>query len=152
MDLDVSCVLFDEYGKITEIIYPGQPRNGNDSVIHTGDSTTGAGKWDDERIFVFPEAVPESVSSMTFVVASVTGRGFDQIPRASCHVSDRETEREWIRVALNDLGPTSMHCVATLYRSTSGWKIHPGAQNPNAQTRIMAELLPLIAGAKNDRV
>ena len=152
MDLDVSCVLFDEYGKITEIIYPGRPRNGNDSVIHTGDSTTGTGEWDDERIFVFPDAVPGAVSAMTFVVASVTGRSFDQIPRASCHVSDRMTEREWMRLELNDLGPRSVHCVATLYRSPSGWRIHPGAQNQSAQTRIMAELLPLIAGAKSARI
>ncbi len=147
-DLDVSCVSFDEHGKVVDIVHPGRPRNANNSVIHTGDSTTGAGKWDDESIFVFPEAVPVPVSSLTFVVAGVNGGSFGPVPRASCHVSDRITESERLRVELNDIGPGSVHCVATLYRSESGWKIHPGAQNPNTQARIEAELLPLIAGAK----
>ncbi|MBI4292364.1 MAG: TerD family protein [Betaproteobacteria bacterium] len=148
VDLDVSCVLFDESGKVVEIVHPGRPRNANNSVIHTGDSTTGAGKWDDESIFVFPEAVPAPVSSLTFVVATVNGGSFDSIPRASCHVSDRVTESERLRVELNDVAPGSVHCVATLYRCGSGWKIHSGARNPEAQTRIKAEILPLISGAK----
>jgi tellurium resistance protein TerZ len=149
VDLDVSCVLFDEDGRVVEIVHPRRPRNANNSVIHTGDSTTGAGRWDDESIFIFPEAVPEPVSSLTFVVAGVNGGSFDPVPRASCHVSDRVTESERLRVELNDIAPGSVHCVATLYRSESGWKIHSGAKNPEAQARIKAEMMPLIAGAKN---
>lgn len=122
-DLDALCVLFDEQRRVLEVIHPGHPRNTNGSVVHTGDSTTGASAWDDERIFVFLEALPEVVSALTFVVVSVTGRFFGEIPGASCHVSDRVTEGERLRLDLTGLEAQMAHCVATLYRSPTGWKI-----------------------------
>src|SRR5688572_2562453 len=61
-DLDALCVLLDTQGGVVEVIHPDHPRNLNGSVVHTGDSRTGASTWDDERIFVFLEALPETVS------------------------------------------------------------------------------------------
>jgi stress response protein SCP2 len=122
-DLDALCMLFDERGRLLEVIQPGHPRNANGSVIHTGDSRMGASVWDDERIFVFVEALPEVVSKFTFVVASATGSAFGGIRGASCHISDRITEREWIRCDLAALGRNSPHCVATAKRNTTGWSI-----------------------------
>lgn len=148
VDLDVACVAFDEQSNIVDIVHPGHARNANDSVIHTGDSTTGVGAWDDERIFVFPAAVPETVAALTFVVVSVAGRAFNEIPRAICHVSDGTGERELLQVVLNDLGPLTLHSVATLCRSPGGWRICPGVRNEDGQSRIVGELLPLIAAAK----
>ena len=57
-DLDTLCVLFDAQGCVLEVIHPGHPRNEDSSVVHTGDSRTGASEWDDERIFVFLAALP----------------------------------------------------------------------------------------------
>jgi stress response protein SCP2 len=148
VDLDVACVSFDEQSNIVDIVHPGHTRNANDSIVHTGDSTTGVGAWDDERIFVFPAAVPDTVSALTFVVVSVAGRGFNEIPRAICHVSDGARERELLQVVLNDLGPQTLHSVATLCRSLGGWRICPGVRNEDGQSRIVRELLPLIAAAK----
>ena len=122
-DLDALCMLLDEQGQVLEVVHPGQPRNANGSVIHTGDSRTGAGDWDDERIFVFLKAIPETVAKLRFHVASTTGRDFGTIHGASCHISDRITEREWVRCELSALGNWAVHCVATLYRSPTGWKI-----------------------------
>jgi len=51
-------------------------------------------------------------------------------PGASCHVSDRVTEREWIRLDLTALGKHREHCIATLRRSPAGWEISPAAQAP----------------------
>ncbi|MBI2961600.1 MAG: TerD family protein [Betaproteobacteria bacterium] len=148
LDLDISCVMFDRHGNVAEIVHPGCVRGADDSVIHTGDSRTGAGRWDDERIYVFPQAVPEAVSALAFAVANATSRRVDAKPRASCHVSDRATEREWIRVELGYLGPRSVHCVATLYRNPPGWSICPGAMDETAQTRVAAEILTIICRAK----
>jgi stress response protein SCP2 len=127
-NLDALCVLFDEEGRVVEVVHPGRPSNANGSVLHTGDSPTGASKWDDERIFVFLEALPDSVSALAFVVASANGHVFSEVPGASCHVSDRVTEREWIRLDLTALGKHREHRVATLRRSPVGWQISPGAQ------------------------
>ena len=122
-DLDALCVLLDEKRRVLEVIHPGYPRNTNASVLHTGDSRTGASTWDDERIFVFLEALPQVVSALTFVVVSVTGRFFGEIPGASCHVSDRVTEGEHVRLDLTALEARMAHCIATLYRSPTGWRI-----------------------------
>jgi len=127
-NLDALCVLFDEEGRVVEVVHPGCPSNANGSVLHTGDSLTGASEWDDERIFVFLEALPDSVSALAFVVASANGHVFSEVPGASCHVSDRVTEREWIRLDLTALGKHKEHRVATLRRSPAGWQISADAQ------------------------
>jgi len=127
-NLDASCVLFDEEGRVVEVVHPGRPINANGSVLHTGDSRTGASEWDDERIFVFLEALPDSVSALAFVVTSANGRVFSEIPGASCHVSDRVTEREWIRLDLTALGKHREHRIATLRRGPAGWEISSDAQ------------------------
>jgi tellurium resistance protein TerD len=124
-NLDALCVLFDSDGRGLEVIHPGHPRNANGSVVHTGDSPAGASAWDDERIFVFLESLPEAVSALIFVVASANRLGFGEVPGASCHVSDRITEREWIRLDLTTLGPCLAQSVATLRRGPTGWRISP---------------------------
>ncbi|OGA48914.1 MAG: hypothetical protein A3F74_18545 [Betaproteobacteria bacterium RIFCSPLOWO2_12_FULL_62_58] len=127
-NLDALCVLFDQEGRVLEVIHPGHRSNANGSVLHTGDSPTGASEWDDERIFVFLEALPDSVSALAFVVESANGHVFSEIPGASCHVSDRVTEREWIRLDLTALGKRTEYRIATLRRRPAGWQISPDAQ------------------------
>lgn len=146
-DLDALCVLFDGQRRVLEVIHPAHPRNADGSVIHTGDSRTGASAWDDERIFVFLEALPKAVSAITFVVASATGRAFGEVRGASSHVSDHVTEREWVRLELTALDRHTLHCVATLHRGPTGWKISADAQTVNGE--LMAELLSLISSGKS---
>jgi len=146
VDLDALCVLFDRRGDKLEVVYPGCPRNVNGSVIHTGDSRTGASKWDDEQIIVFTEALPETVASLAFVVASVTGHAFNAVRGACCHVSDRATEREWVRMELTALDGDTQHGIATLRRHSTGWEISAGAQF--AHNKVMAEVLSLVRNGK----
>ena len=131
-DLDALCVLFDEEGCVLEVVHPGRPSNANGSVVHTGDSRIGASEWDDERIFVFLEALPDSVSAISFVVASANGHVFSKISGASCHVSDRVTEREWLRLDLTALGKQEEHRVATIRRASVGWELFSDVQDVHA--------------------
>lgn len=126
-NLDAQCVLLDAQQRVLEVVHPGHPRNANDSVLHTGDSRTGASEWDDERIFVFLEALPETVSTLVFVVSSPNGRVFGDIPGARCHVSDRVTERAWVLLELTALANQQEYSVATLHRGPAGWEISPGS-------------------------
>lgn len=146
-DLDALCVLFDGHQRVLEVIGPTHPRNANGSVFHTGDSRMGTSEWDDERIFVFLDALPDAVASLAFVAASATGQAFSEVRGASCHVSDRITEREWVRLELTALERHTVHCVATLHRSPKGWKMSTGARLLNAD--LMAELLSLVSNRKN---
>ena len=146
-DLDALCVLFDEQRRVLEVIHPGHPRNASGSVVHTGDSQTGAGEWDDERIFIFLEGLPETVSAIALIVASITGRTFSEVRGASCHVSDRVTECAYARLELNALEGQTTCCVAALHRSPDGWKISTDAQAVNSE--LMAELLLVVGGLKS---
>ena len=58
MDLDASCVMFDEAGRAIDTIYYGQLYSKDGSIVHTGDNLTGAGEGDDEQIIVDLDRVP----------------------------------------------------------------------------------------------
>ena len=149
-DLDAMCVLFDADRRVLEVVSAIHPRNADSSVIHTGDSRTGTSEWDDERIFVFLDALPEAISSVAFVVISATGRVFSEVRGASCHVSDHVTEQEWIRLQLTELGQRTAHCVATLQRGPAGWRLSREPEAVNAE--LMAALLSSIARGKGSAV
>ena len=128
-DLDALCVLFDAQGCVLEVVHPGHLRTADASVVHTGDSRTGASLWDDERIFVFLEALPQAVSKLSFVVASATGQPFHEVPGAFCHISDRVSEDERFRLELTALTGRTSHTVATLHRGAERWRIVADAQS-----------------------
>jgi len=146
-DLDALCVLFDAQRSVLEVIHPAHPGTADGAVIHTGDSRTGASEWDDERIFVFLKALPESVSALSFAVASPAGRSFGKVRGASCHVSDRVTERELLRVEFTAADRHTTHCVATLHRGAAGWSISADA-HPLQGERLEA-LLSRVRNGKN---
>jgi tellurium resistance protein TerZ len=145
-DLDALCVLFDGQQRVLEVIHPGYPRNANESVIHTGDSRTGAGEWDDERIFVFLEALPKAVTALSFIVSSVKGRPLSDVLGASCHVSDHESEYRWIQLELSTLKECVAHCIGTVKRSPTGWNISTGSQI--VPRELLDEVLSLVKKSK----
>jgi tellurium resistance protein TerZ len=146
-DLDAACVLFDRAGGVLEIVAPGRLSNSNGSVIHTGDSLTGASTWDDERIFVFVDALPEDVSTLVFLVANTSGKAWREIPGASCHVSDHTTERECVRVDLTTLDARRAHGVATLSRDPHGWSLSAGGEK--IADGLFSEVSQVIHSGKN---
>lgn len=126
-NLDAVCLLLDAHGRPIELVHPGRPLNENGSVMHTGDSPDGASTWDDERVFAFLDALPESVHALQFGVVSVNGHAFGDIAGASCHVSDQSTEGELIKVELTALGRLTQCGVATLQRAGDGWTLSRNA-------------------------
>lgn len=122
-DLDAMCVLYDKAHRVLDVIHGNRQRNENESVIHTGDSRDGANHWDDERIFVFPEALPDAVVRLCFVVVCADGRPFHEIPGACCHLTDHASEHEWLRLDLTTLRGRQSHTVATLQRCNGSWSL-----------------------------
>ena len=147
-DLDAWCVLFDSQNRVLEVVHPGHPRSAADGVIHTGDSRTGASSWDDERIFVFLDALPRAVSTVAFLVRSASGHPFHEVPGALCHVSDRVTETEWVRIELSSLIGRTIHIVATLRRGDAGWDVAADAKANGSQ--LLAEVQQLAEYPKSD--
>lgn len=145
-DLDALCLLLAADDRVMEVVHPGCTRSADGSVIHTGDSRTGASHWDDERIFVFLEALPDAVCKVAFVVWSATGKSFDAVAGARCHVSDRISDLPWLRVDLTALRGQTVHTVAILCRDAVGWRFASDAVLD--RDRLSAELALLSRSGK----
>jgi stress response protein SCP2 len=145
-DLDAVCAVVDLGGQIVEVVHPGQPRNANGSIVHTGDARTGASEWDDERIFIFLDALPEAVSKLLFVVSSANGVPFEAIPGAQCHVSDRLSERPRVRIDLTALDGLTLHVAAIVSRGVDRWHVNTGASS--GEPSMLAELRLLLRRTK----
>ncbi len=64
VDLDASCVMFDDSACPLDVIWFRQLKSRDGSIVHTGDNRTGAGDGDDEQINVDLQQVPGRVTSL----------------------------------------------------------------------------------------
>jgi tellurium resistance protein TerZ len=143
VDLDASCVMFNESGAPVDVIWFRQLKSKDGSIQHTGDNRTGAGDGDDEQINVDLGAVPSSIKSLVFTVNSFTGQTFAQVENAYCRLVDAVNGKEVARFNLSVQGPHSAQIMAKLYRHNGEWKMH--AIGENGKGRTFDELLPQIA-------
>ena len=142
IDLDASCILFDEQGKQTDAVWFRQLKSKDGSVVHTGDNRTGAGDGDDEQITVDLTNVPANVKSLVFTVNSFTGQNFSQIENATCRIVNASDNKEIARFNLSTLGAHNAQIMAKLYRHDDEWKMHAIGEIGNGRT--FDELMPQI--------
>jgi tellurium resistance protein TerZ len=121
IDLDAICILFDTQGRVVEVVHPGHRQNVNGSVVHTGDAVTGASVWDDERVFVFLDALPDTVAAVGFVVVSASRHTFNEVRGAFCDISDHATDDVYVRVHLSALDSREATWISTLRRNGLAW-------------------------------
>jgi tellurium resistance protein TerZ len=142
VDLDASCILFDEQGKQTDAVWFRQLKSKDGSIVHTGDNRTGAGDGDDEQITVDLTRVPANVKSLVFTVNSFTGQNFSQIENATCRIVNGSNNQEVARFNLSTLGSHNAQIMAKLYRHGDEWKMHAIGEIGNGRT--FEELMPQI--------
>lgn len=142
IDLDASCVMFDNGGEALDVIWFRQLKSKDGSIQHTGDNRTGAGDGDDEQIIVDLSKIPDGVRALVFTVNSFTGQTFDQIDNAFCRIVDKITNKEIARYNLTCGGSHSAMVMAKLYKESNEWKMH--AIGENATGRTFQELMPKI--------
>ena len=142
IDLDASCVLFNDQNALVDSIYFGQLKSRDGSIIHTGDNRTGAGDGDDEQIVVDLDKVPVNVKSLVFTVSSYTGQTFDTVENAYCRLIDNSNNNEIARYTLSAQGTHTAQIMAKLYRHNGEWKMH--AIGENGTGRTIADILPQI--------
>ena len=106
IDLDASCILFDENNKAVDYVWFRQLKSKDGSIVHTGDNRTGAGDGDDEQIIVDLAKVPGNVKSLVFTVNSFTGQNFSQVQNAYCRIVNAADGKE---VAKYDLSVQGAH-------------------------------------------
>ncbi|HEU5437611.1 MAG TPA: TerD family protein [Telluria sp.] len=142
VDLDASCLMFDENGKSVDAVWFRQLKSQDGSIVHTGDNRTGAGDGDDEQIIVDLSRVPPQVKSLVFTVNSFTGQNFSQVENAYCRIVNAADQKEVARYDLSVQGAHTAQIMAKLYRHNNEWKMH--AIGENGSGRTFDELMPKI--------
>jgi tellurium resistance protein TerZ len=143
IDLDSSCLMFDEQGKTVDIVWFQQLRSKDGSIVHTGDNRTGAGDGDDEQIIVDLNSVPAHVKSLVFTVNSFTGQNFSQVSNATCRILNASNQQEIARFNLSTFGMHSAQIMAKVYRHNGEWKMHAIGEIGNGRT--FHDLMPQIS-------
>ena len=142
VDLDASCVLFDEANRPVDVVWFRQLKSRDGSISHSGDNRTGAGDGDDEQIVVELNRVPESVRSLVFTVNSFTGQNFSTVENAYCRLNNAGNNQEVARFNLSVQGSHTAQIMAKLYRHNGEWKMH--AIGENGVGRTFDDLMPQI--------
>lgn len=142
IDLDASCLLFDDAGDLVDAVWFRQLTSRDGSVHHTGDNRTGEGAGDDEQIQVDLAAVPANVKSLVFTVNNYTSQDFSQVANAYCRILNGANGSEIARYDLSCQGNHTAMIMAKVYRHNNEWKMH--AIGEVGQGRTFDQLMPQI--------
>ncbi len=145
IDLDASCLVFDDSGNLVDEIWFSQLRGMGGAIIHTGDNLTGEGDGDDEVIKVDLSRLPANIKSLVFTVNSFRGQSFDSVANASCRVVDDTNGKEMAIFNLSESGPHTGLIMAKIYRHNGEWKLHAIGEKTNGRT--FRDMMPAIQGA-----
>jgi tellurium resistance protein TerZ len=145
IDLDASCLVFDDNKQLLDVIFYNNLRGLNGLVVHTGDNRTGAGDGDDEVIKVDLGKLPADVKTMVFIVSSYQGHTFDKIANAYCRVVDETTGKELVKFNITDNGSHTGLIMAKVYLHNGEWKIHALGERTAGKTPI--EMVPAVVAS-----
>ncbi|MGM9530563.1 TerD family protein [Intestinibacter sp.] len=129
IDCDASVFLLNGDSKPIDLVYFGNLRTRNDSIIHTGDNLTGEGEGDDEVILVDLDRIDPNVDKLLFVVNIYDcvrrGQDFGMIQNAYIRMTDAKNNSEIARYNLSDdyRGKTGL-LVGLIYRYNGTWKFN----------------------------
>ncbi|MEA9558016.1 TerD family protein [Xanthomonas nasturtii] len=144
IDLDASCLMFNDANQLVDQIWFQQLDSRDGSVRHTGDNRTGDGDGDDEQIVVQLDKIPTGIKSLVFIVNSFTGQSFAEIENAFCRLVDANGNKEVARYNLSCQGNHTAQLMAKLYRHENDWKLH--AIGESCSGRTFHDMLPVING------
>jgi tellurium resistance protein TerZ len=124
IDLDASCVMFDENKTVVDTVSFRKLYSSDGSIRHSGDNLTGEGDGDDEIINVDLTTVPNRVTQIVFTVNSYQGQTFDKVKNCFCRLVDTVDNKEIAIYKLNEKGTTNTGLImCKLYRHSNKWKM-----------------------------
>jgi stress response protein SCP2 len=121
IDLDASCILYDDRRKDVDKVWFMSKKGARGAVQHSGDNLTGAGEGDDEVIKVDLAALPQNVTALVFTVNSFQGQRFTNVRNAFCRLIDDLTNQELVRFDLSDSKPSTGLVMCKIQRGQQGW-------------------------------
>ncbi|MES2208390.1 MAG: TerD family protein [Pseudomonadota bacterium] len=142
IDLDASCIVFDDQNRAIDCAWFRQLKSNDGSIVHTGDNRSGEGEGDDEQIVVDLSKVSPQAKSLVFTVNCFTGQDFSSVENAYCRILNGANQQEIARFNLSAQGSHNAQIMAKLYRHDGAWKMH--AIGENGKGRTFEELVPQI--------
>lgn len=133
IDLDASCVMFDEDKNHVDTVYFGHLDSKDGAVHHTGDNLTGEGEGDDEVIQVNLGKIPAKVKYLVFTVNSFRGQIFDKVDNAFCRLVDEKSGKEIAAYKISGGGKHTAMVMAVVYRHNGEWKMRAVGESMNAR-------------------
>jgi stress response protein SCP2 len=129
VDCDASVIMLQNDHLINnkDLIYFGNKSSKCQSVIHSGDNTTGEGDGDDESIKVDLKSIPKDYNKLVFVVniydCIKRKQDFGMIQNAYIRVTNVQTQEELVRYNLSEnySGLTAL-VTGEIYRHDGEWK------------------------------
>lgn len=130
VDCDASVIMLGANDKLqnnNDVVYFGNLKSKDGSVIHSGDNLTGDGDGDDEQVSIELNKVPSHVEKLVFVVniydAVKRKQHFGMIRNAFIRVLNPNNNQELIKYNLTEdySGKTSL-IVGEIYRHGNEWK------------------------------
>lgn len=111
------------------------------SIVHQGDNLTGAGKGDDEQIFVDLNRVPSDIGAIVFAVniyeAFKKNQHFGMLRNAFIRVVDHQRGRELCRFDLNDnYNNMTVLVTGTIVRGDNGWEFVTDGQAARLESLV----------------
>ncbi|TCM66453.1 tellurium resistance protein TerZ [Acinetobacter calcoaceticus] len=142
IDLDASLIMLDANKAIVDVVYFGQLKSRDGSVVHSGDNLTGEGDGDDEKIHVNLNQVPSNIETLVFTISSFRGQTFEKVENAFCRLVDASSNVEVAKYNLSQRGSYTALIVAKLYRHNGEWKM--GALGETCQGKTFKDMMPAI--------
>lgn len=142
IDCDSSIIMIGQSGKFEnqkDLIYYGNLKSEDGSVIHAGDNLTGSGQGDDEQIMIDLKKIPARITKLIFVVNIYKcvdrKQHFGMIKNAFIRIVDQSNNKEFLRYNLTDdySGKTAL-ITGEIYRYGNEWKfsaIGEGTNDPS---------------------
>eukprot|EP00760_Papus_ankaliazontas_P027250 PhM_4_TR3236/c0_g1_i1/m.56989 len=147
IDLDASCVLFNDVGECTEAVFYNNLRNKTGSVVHSGDNTTGEDEGeDDESITVDFSRIPDEVCEIMVCATSPKGIDFGHVSAASCRLINARTSHVLDHFAIRVVGKHTATILCSFVRRAEDdqreahWELIE--LNSPGHGRTWADLLP----------
>lgn len=144
VDLDASCVLFDDIGNVVDSVYYNQLKTADASVLHSGDCRTGELEGDDEQITIDLLHTQPNVRAMAIVINCYSqGFTFRDVETAEARITDVTNQKVLANFSLGCQGNHTALIMGHLYReSPNSWSFK--ALGIPAEGRTFVDVVPQI--------
>ncbi|GAA3050466.1 tellurium resistance protein TerD [Streptomyces olivoverticillatus] len=135
-DLDASAIAVNAGGRVysdSHFVFFNNTATPDQTIVHTGDNTTGQGDGDDESIKVNLAGLPADVDKIVFPVsiydATTRAQNFGQVRNAYIRIVNQAGGAEIARYDLSEDAATETAMVfGELYRNGAEWKFRAVGQ------------------------